>query len=84
MIGRGAVTCRGSGCPSAGPEPTPDGPGVLPDVPPSVEELLDAVAAGRTRVVGQSTSTRRYVRKYTRAVRRQLRTGGRAAGNPAR
>ena len=51
---------------------------------PSVEELLDAVAAGRTRVAGQSASTRRYVRKYTRAVRRRLRTGGRAAENPAR
>ena len=49
---------------------------------PSVEELLDAVTAGRTRAVGQSASTRRYVRKYTRAVRRRLRTGGRTAGGP--
>jgi predicted metal-dependent phosphoesterase TrpH len=51
---------------------------------PSVGELLRAVAAGRTRAFGQSTSTRRYVRRYTRAVRRRLRTGRRATGNVAR
>ena len=53
MIGCGAVTCRGSGCPSAGPEPTPDGPGVLPDVPPRRGGLSDHPGpTGRDRIAG--------------------------------
>lgn len=41
---------------------------------PTAGEILEAVAAGRTRAVGRSTSTQRYVRKYTRAVGRRLRS----------
>ena len=51
---------------------------------PSVEDILDAIAAGRTRAVGQSSPTRRYVRKYTRAVRRRLRAGGWPVGSAAK
>ena len=43
--------------------------------PPAVDGILDAIRAGRTRAVGRTTSTRRYVRKYTRAVGRRLRVG---------
>jgi predicted metal-dependent phosphoesterase TrpH len=41
---------------------------------PTVDAILEAVRAGRTRPVGRTTSTRRYVRKYTRAVGRRLRS----------
>jgi len=46
----------------------------LGDAPPTVDRILDAIRAGRTRAVGETTSTRRYVRKYTRAVGRRLRS----------
>ncbi len=44
------------------------------DATPTADAILEAVAAGRTRAVGETTSTRRYVRKFTRAVGRRLRS----------
>ena len=38
----------------------------------SADAILDALAAGRTRPVGESTSARRYIGKYTRSVGRQV------------
>lgn len=39
---------------------------------PSAEDVLGAVADGRTRAVGETAATRRYLRKYGRAAGRRL------------
>lgn len=38
----------------------------------TTEAVLDAITAGRTRAVGTTTSVRRYLGKYTKAVRRHV------------
>lgn len=39
---------------------------------PSPDAILDAIADGRTTVTGRSTSTQRYLRKYSRSVGRHI------------